>query len=118
MDIKNLFIYFMAGGIVTTLIVMLEEDNLRLWSGLAALMPVFTLVSYVFIGGSKGGAAVGEHSKFVLAGTIVSWIPFMIVVSLLAPKMGDNKDIASGLVVFFVLAVAYVGLVNRYSIFQ
>ena len=42
---KNIIIYFLTGGIVTTLIVLLEESNFRILSGLATLVPVFTLVA-------------------------------------------------------------------------
>jgi len=53
MDTQNILIYFFTGGIVTTVIVVLEESGLRLWSGIAALMPIFTLISYLFIGHSQ-----------------------------------------------------------------
>ncbi len=115
---KNLVIYFITGGLFTTLIVFLEESGLRLWSGLAALIPVFTLVSYVFIGHSQGGLAVSEHAKFVLWGTIVSWIPYMITVIYLAPKIGPNKAIAVGIIVFFILAAVFVAVTTHYNLFS
>ena len=103
---------------MTALIVMLEESGLRLWSGFAALMPVFTLVSYLIIGQTQGGVAVGKHSQFVLWGTIVSWIPYMTVVAVLAPRWGANRAIGAGLVVFFLLAGAFLVCVERYRLFQ
>lgn len=115
---KNYIIYFLTGGIITTLIVALEESGLRLWSGLAALVPVFTLVSYVFIGSSQGGEAVKHHSAFVLFGTLVSWIPYMIVVTFLANRLGPQRAIITGLVVFFILATVYLLVVNHYKLFQ
>lgn len=77
--IKSYLIYFLTGGIVTVIIVALEESGFRLLSGFATLMPIFTLVAYFFIGESKGGLAVGQHAWFVLIGTIVSWVPYMIL---------------------------------------
>lgn len=118
MSFKEIVFYFSIGGGVTTLIVMLEESGLRTWSGLAALMPVFTLVSYIFIGSSKGGAAVGEHSKFVLFGTLVSWVPYMAVVALLAPRVGANRAIGYGLAVFFIFAGVFVTAVDKYKLFR
>ncbi len=115
---KNIIIYFITGGIFTTLIVLLEESGFRLLSGLAALIPVFTLVSYIFIGGLKGGIAVGQHAKFVLWGTIVSWIPYMIAVVYLSPRIGPNKAIAVGMLIFFVLAIAFILITTRYNFFQ
>lgn len=109
---------FVVGGTVTALIVGLEESGRRTWSGLAALMPVFTLVSYFFIGASKNAMAVSQHSKFVLVGTVVSWIPYMGAVALLAPRFGTNKAIGAGLAIFFVLAGGYVGMVEKYGLFR
>lgn len=118
MSISNLALYFITGGLFTTLIVALAESNHRTLSGLATLMPVFTLVAYFFIGNSQGGAAVGKHSWFVLVGTLVSWVPYMVVVALLSPKIGSNKAILIGLATFFVLALAYLAVVSRFKLFQ
>jgi uncharacterized membrane protein (GlpM family) len=115
---KNMLIYFFTGGIVTVLIVWLEQSGYRLLSGLAALMPVFTLVSYIFIGQTEGGTAVSKHSMFVLVGTLISWVPYMLVISYLAPKIGPAKAIASGMAVFFVLASGFVLVVGKFGFFK
>ncbi|MDE2141214.1 MAG: hypothetical protein KGJ84_02225 [Elusimicrobia bacterium] len=115
---QSFLINFVVGGLVTALIVRLEESGLRTWSGVAALMPVFTLVSYLIIGKTQGGAAVGKHSQFVLAGTVVSWIPYMTIVALFAPKIGANRAIGAGLLVFFILAGGFVLVVERYGLFR
>jgi uncharacterized membrane protein (GlpM family) len=115
---KNMLIYFFTGGIFTVLIVWLEQSGYRLLSGLATLMPVFTLVSYIFIGETEGGKAVSKHSMFVLVGTLISWVPYMLVISYLAPKIGSPKAIVAGLTVFFVLASAFVFVVGRFGFFK
>ena len=116
-QIKSYFVYFLTGGIFTALIVALEENGERLLSGFATLVPVFTLVAYIFIGESKGGAAVGQHAWFVLTGTIISWVPYMIVVAILAPKLGSKLAIAIGLGTFFIFATVYLLLVYHYHFF-
>ncbi|MDR3642198.1 MAG: hypothetical protein P4L74_01050 [Candidatus Doudnabacteria bacterium] len=118
MTLKEFLLYFFTGGIVTVIIVGLEESGLRLWSGLATLIPVFTLVSYFFIGNSSGGLAVSQHSKFVLIGTLVSWVPYMLAIAILAPKIGSNRAIAWGLVIFFILALGFLFVVDRYRLFR
>lgn len=115
--LRSYFVYFLTGGIFTILIVTLEESGLRLLSGFATLMPVFTLVAYVFIGESKGGGAVGQNAWFVLVGTIVSWVPYMIVVAVFAPRVGTRLAIAAGLVTFFILAALYLGIAYHYRLF-
>lgn len=116
--LSNIIIYFLVGGTVTTLIVVLEQSGHRMLSGLAALVPVFTLVSYLFIGQTDGGIAVSQHSKFVLVGTLVSWVPYMATIAYLSPKIGPNKAIAAGIILFFILAGIYLFVVSRYNIFQ
>ena len=113
MNISNLIIYFITGGLVTTTIVALEQSGQRTLSGLATLIPVFTLVAYFFIGQTRGGKAVGQHAKFVLVGTLISWVPYMLVIAYLSPKIGPNKAILAGLTVFFVLALTYIAVANR-----
>jgi uncharacterized membrane protein (GlpM family) len=118
MNLKNILIYFITGGVVTTLIVMLEESGLRIWSGLATLMPVFTLISYFFIGHARGGTALGQHAWFVLVGTLVAWVPYMVTVALLSPHMSSNKAIGIGLGIFFFLATMYLLAVSKFHLFQ
>lgn len=115
---KNFIIYFLTGGIVTSVIVIAEKSGYRLLSGFAALVPVFTLVSYYFIGNIDGSVAVAQHSKFVLVGTIVSWIPYMITVALLSSKIGANKAISIGLIVFGILCLIYLLIAQHFKLFQ
>ncbi|HJV32455.1 MAG TPA: GlpM family protein [Patescibacteria group bacterium] len=112
------FLYFVVGGIVTTLIVALEQSGMRLLSGLAALFPVFTLTAYLFIGQTRGGAEVAQHSWLVLFGTLAAWVPYMIAVALLAPRFGTAKAIPAGLAVFIVCATAYLLAVQRNGWFR
>jgi uncharacterized membrane protein (GlpM family) len=116
-EVKSYLVYFLTGGIFTVLIVALEEHGSRLLSGFATLMPVFTLVAYIFIGQTSGGKAVGQHAWFVLIGTIVSWVPYMILVAYLAPRIGSKYAIAAGMFGFFVLAAAYLLLVFHFNWF-
>lgn len=118
MKLTSLLIYFVTGGVFTTVIVALEESGHRTLSGLATLVPVFTLVAYFFIGESGGGVAVGQHAKWVLAGTLVSWVPYMLAVAYLAPKVGSQKAILAGLALFFVLALSYIAVASRLKLFQ
>lgn len=115
---KEYILYFLAGGAVTALIVGLERSGWRLLSGLATLVPVFTLVSYVFIGEARGGAAVGQHAWLVLLGTLAAWVPYMIAVAVLAPRLGPRAAIPIGFAVFLVCAVAYMTAVDRYRLFR
>ena len=117
-NLKDALIYFLTGGIVTTVIVTLENSDSRLLSGFAALIPVFTLVAYLFIGETKSGVAVSQHAWLVLIGTFVAWVPYMLVVAILAPRIGSHKAILAGLVIFFTLAALYLGIVGTFGLFR
>ncbi len=118
MNISNLIIYFITGGLFTTLIVALEESGQRTLSGLATLIPIFTLVAYFFIGQAQGSEAVSQHAKWVLAGTLVSWVPYMLAVAYLSPKIGSHNAILVGLAVFFVLALIYIAVASHFELFR
>lgn len=114
----NILIYFLTGGVVTTAIVLLEESGFRILSGLATLMPVFTLIAYLFIGQTSGGVELSNHAKLVLVGTLVAWVPYMLVVIWLAPHWSTYKAVGAGLAVFFILALIFLLLTQHFGWFQ
>ncbi len=116
-QVRSYLVYFLTGGIFTTLIVALEENGARLLSGFATLMPIFTLVAYIFIGETRGGVSVGQHAWFVLVGTIISWVPYMMIIAYLAPRIGPKWAIGAGLAGFFILAGIYLEIVYHFRLF-
>lgn len=99
---------FIVGGLVTTLVVYFEASGQPLLSRLAALFPVFTWLSYLFIGKISGGESISSHSLFVLLGTLFSWVPYMLVIYFLAPKIGSVKAVILAVFVFLVLAFIFI----------
>jgi len=107
MDWGRYLFYFLVGGLVTTAIIALEESGLGLLSRLAALFPVFTWLAYFFIGEFAAPEAVSEHARFVLIGTLVAWVPYMLAIVLLTPKLGVHKSLAVAIAIFIIIAGAY-----------
>jgi len=107
MEWTKYLLYFVTGGIITTAIVALEESGMPLLSRLAALFPVFTWLAYLFIGQTGTAQQVADHAKFVLIGTIVSWIPYMLAIIYFAPKIGVYKAIALSIVIFIIVALIF-----------
>ncbi len=99
---------FFVGGIVTASITYFEIAGHPLISRMAALFPVFTWLSYIFIGHIEGAEAVSKHSLYVLLGTIFCWIPYMLVIHFAAPRLGTGKAILLALVVFTILALIFI----------
>lgn len=105
---KEYLFAFFAGGVVTVAITYFETSGYPLISRLAALFPIFTWLSYLFIGKLAGDKAVSQHALFVLFGTIVAWLPYMLAIYYFAPKIGATKAVLAGLVVFVVLALVFI----------
>ena len=99
---------FIVGGIITTSIVYFESSGFPLLSRLAALVPVFTWLSYLFIGEISGPKEVSSHALFVLLGTVVAWMPYMLTIYFLAPRIGSLKAVLAGILIFLVLATIFV----------
>ncbi len=100
-------LYFAAGGLITTAIVTLEESGMPLLSRLAALFPVFTWISYLFLGQEESAQQIASHAKFVLTGTIVSWIPYMLAIIYFAPRIGVYKAVIAAIAIFLVVALIF-----------
>lgn len=99
---------FILGGLITTAIVYLELSGFPLLSRLATLFPIFTWLSYLFLGKLAGGQEVSRHSLFVLLGTLVAWVPYMLIIHFLAPKIGSLKAIILAIIVFLILAFIFI----------
>ncbi|VVB70538.1 GlpM protein [uncultured archaeon] len=112
--LTDYLIYFLIGGTVTVLITGLEETGMPYLSGIATLFPVFTWVSYLFIGANGNNDAVVQNANFVLWGTIVSWIPYMITIIYFTPKLGVNKAILVSMGVFLAFAAVYILLYHLF----
>lgn len=115
---QDALIYFVTGGFMTSAVVLLEESSWRTASGFAILLPTLTLISYFFIGQSLGGAAIAQNAKFVLWGTLFTWLPYMLAIIYLAPRMSPNRAIGTSLMLFFILATIYISVVHTYGWFQ
>lgn len=99
---------FFAGGAITVAITYFEASGYPLLSRLAALFPVFTWLSYLFIGRIAGPDAVSKNALFVLWGTIFAWLPYMFVIYYFAPRIGSTRAVALALAVFIILAIIFI----------
>ena len=106
---------FVAGGTITTLVTGLELSGLSTLSAMAALFPITTWLSYVFIGQVSGAASVSRHALFVMLGTLVAWMPYMFIIYYYAPRIGVVKAIALGILVFLVLAFVFAVVYNKFA---
>lgn len=100
-------LYFLVGGFVITLISVLAERGHPLLAGIAAIFPGITLVSFYFIGQAAGDDAVALTAKSCLQSLFI-WIPYALAVIWLSPRIGTNKALLIGVLIFTVLAFALV----------
>lgn len=104
---------FLAGGTFTLLVTAFQISGLPTLSRIAALFPVVTWLSYLFIGNLDGAQAVSEHARFVMIGTLVAWMPYMFIIYYFSPRIGVTRAIVFGIVVFLLLAFAFAAVYNR-----
>ena len=107
------FLAFFAGGAITMAVTALELSGFPTLSGVAALFPVVTWLSYLFIGQVSGATAVSRHAHFVMLGTIIAWMPYMFIIYYFAPRIGVTRSIMFGVVVFIVLAFIFAAVYNK-----
>jgi uncharacterized membrane protein (GlpM family) len=100
-------LYFLVGGFVVTLVTALAERGQPLLAGVVAIFPSITLVTFYFIGRSAGDLAVSLTAKSCLLSFFV-WIPYALAVIWLSPRLGTNKALAIGVLIYAVLAFALV----------
>ena len=111
---KYLFI-FVLGGSITLAITYFQEAGFPLLSRLAALFPVFTWISYLFIGrGRDGSLEVSKHSLYVVLGTLFTWVPYMLVIHFLSPRFGATKTILIAIGIFLVLALIFIKVYPKF----
>ena len=100
-------LYFLVGGFVVTLMSVLAERGHPLLAGIVAIFPGITLVSFYFIGQVAGDVAVARTAKACLL-SIPIWIPYAVAIVWLSPRIGTNKALLIGVLIFTVLAFALV----------
>ncbi|HUY62590.1 MAG TPA: hypothetical protein VMV50_02275 [Candidatus Paceibacterota bacterium] len=105
---------FVAGGAITAAVTALELTGYPTLSAIAALFPVVTWLSYIFIGHLDGAAAVSRHAHFVMLGTIFAWMPYMFIIYYYSPRIGVVRSIVFGIIVFLVLAFLFATVYNKY----
>lgn len=104
---KEYIFSFVLGGFLTTFIVYCEVHGFFLLSRVAALFPVFTWLSYLFIGILTDSTRVAHHTLFVLLGTLCCWIPYMLFIYLFVQQLGPVKAIVGAIILFLVLATLF-----------
>lgn len=98
---------FFIGGLLTTTIVYCEINGFPLLSRTAALFPVFTWLSYIFIGLIGNTKAVAQHTFFVLFGTLFAWVPYMLFIYFFVQKWGTIKTLTFAIILFLILAIIF-----------
>lgn len=101
---------FIIGGLVTLAITYFELSGYPMLSRMATLFPVFTWISYFFIGKYSSSTEVAHHVLFVLLGTIVCWIPYMLTLYFLTPKVGAPTALVAAIGAFIILAIIFIKL--------
>lgn len=101
-------LYFVAGGSIVSLVVYLAEQGHPFLSGIALVFPSVTMLSFYLIGRTTGSAAVVESAKSALFATFIVWVPYVLVIVYLTPRLGVNSALAGGVLVFIALVLLWI----------
>lgn len=101
-------LYFLMGGITVTLVVLFAEMGRPFLSGLAIVFPAVTVISFYFIGRAAGPESVAMTARSALYTSAVVWVPYILTVIYLAPRVGVNRALLMGVAVFLVVGSIWV----------
>ncbi len=116
MEILNILLYFIVGGSAVTAAVLLAEAGNPFLSALAILFPGTSLVSYYFIGKIVGAEAVAISVKSTIVSAFIVWMPYLITLMYLTPRLGIERALIVGVIVFLVMGAAWTFLNNKYGL--
>lgn len=104
---------FIVGGLMTLLVTYAELSGYHFLSHFAAIFPTLTIVSYIFLGRFANTDAVSKHAYFVLLGTLVAWVPYMLIIWYFTPKIGTTKALVLGISAFILLSVTFIKIFHQ-----
>ncbi len=107
-------LYFITGGVVVTGVVALARAGYPFLSGIALMFPSVTVVSFYFIGRSKGVDFVILTAKSSLLAALLVWAPYMLTLIYLAPRFGVNRALTGGFIVFLIFGAAWTNMSKNF----
>ncbi len=114
MDLYSIALYFLAGGLTVSAGVLLANSGNSFLSGLVLMFPSVTVVSYYFIGKSMGSEVATASMKSTISAALITWLPYMLVLLYLTPKMGLNKALFFGILTFLIIGAAWISINSKY----
>jgi len=114
MDLFSLALYFLAGGLTVSGGILLANSGNPLLSGIALMFPSVTAVSLYFIGKSMGSQVAAASIKSTIASALIAWLPYMLVMLYLTPKMGLNKAMLFGISTFLIIGAVWIMINGKY----
>ena len=115
MDPYSIALYFLAGGLTVSAGILLANSGNSLLSGLALMFPSVTAVSFYFIGKSMSSEVATASMKSTLASAFIAWLPYMLVLLYLTPKLGLNKAMFFGISTFLIIGAAWIFINGKYQ---
>jgi len=114
MDPYSIVLYFLAGGLTVSAGILLASSGNSLLSGIALMFPSVTAVSFYFIGKSVSPEVTTASIKSTIASAFIAWLPYMLVLLYLTPKMGLNKAMFFGISTFLIIGAAWISINSKY----
>ena len=111
MDAKSLFLYFVLGGTIVTLVTYFGSQGKGLLAAFVALFPSITVVTMFTIYLSGGTTETTSYFKSMLF-LLPAWLLYVIPVIFLLPRLGPVPSVLIGMSLYVTIALATMRLVH------
>jgi uncharacterized membrane protein (GlpM family) len=103
MEIKYL-LYFLAGGVVVSVVTYFASQAKGLLAAFIANLPVITLITFLMIYSDSGQKAVVSYAEGLII-MLIPWLAYIFSIIFLTKKVGFIPSLIIGF--FFYLTFAY-----------
>lgn len=111
MDAKSLFLYFILGGTIVTLVTYFGSQGKGLLAAFVALFPSITVVTMFTIYLTGGVTETTSYFKSMLF-LLPAWLLYVILVIFLLPRLGPVPSVLIGMSLYVTIALATMRLVH------
>jgi len=112
MDIKLLPLYFLLGGTLVTLVSYFGAQGRGILAAFIALLPTITVITLCTIYLGSGVDAATSYFKGLLILIPVSWLPYVIAVIYLLPRLGLVPALSIGISLYLAGGFVVMKLVH------
>lgn len=106
------FLYFLFGGIITSLVTYLANNSKGLWAAFVGTLPVITISTFLLIYFNSGQEAVLSYAKGLVI-MIIPWMLFILSIIFFTPKINFVYSLIIGITIQIIIALLILAKWNN-----